>query len=167
MNGLGNGEPATGGQPETGKAADDELISRLRHIAAEADPLPGALIFAARAAFALRDADARIAELVRDSVLDAPVTAMRGGDARMLSFEAGDTVIECEVTAHAGGRDVKGQLSGGAATLVEAQVAGTPPVNVDVRPHGFFSVRGLPSGPFRLRCRMADGATIATSWTSV
>jgi hypothetical protein len=167
VNGPGNGEPTTGGQPETDEAADDELISRLRRIAAEADPLPEALISAARAAFALRDVDARVAELVRDSVLDAPVTAMRGGDTRMLSFEAGDTVIECEVTVHAGGHDVKGQLSGGEAALVEAQVAGTPPVDVDVRPHGFFSVRGLPSGPFRLRCRMANGATIATSWTSV
>jgi hypothetical protein len=167
MNGLGNEGPASDGQPASDEAADDGLISRLRHIAAKADPVPAAVISAARAAFALRDVDALVAELIRDSVLDAPVTAMRGGDARMLSFEAGDTVIECEVTAHAGGRDVKGQLSGGAATLVEAQVANTPPVDVDIRPHGFFSVRGLPSGPFRLRCRMANGATIVTSWTSV
>ena len=165
--GPGHEEPPGGGQPRDGEAADEELIGRLRRLAAAADPVPAALISTARAAFVLRDVDAQVAELVRDSAVDAPVTAMRGGDARMLSFEAGDTVIECEVTAHAGARDVKGQLSGGAATLVEAQVAGTRPVNVHIRPLGFFAVRGLPSGPFRLRCRMADGATIVTSWTSV
>ena len=159
--GRGNREPGSDA------AADDELISRLRRIAAAADPVPPALASAASAVFALRDVDARVAELVRDSLLDAPVTAMRGGDGRMLSFEAGDTVIECEIIARAGTRDVRGQLSGGAAASVQAQVAGAPPVDVDVRPHGFFSVRGLPPGPFRLRCRMTDGPAIATSWTLV
>ena len=158
MTGLGHGEPGSD------EAADDELISQLRRMAAAADPIPAGLTSAARAIFALRDVDTRVAELVRDSVLDVPVTAMRGGDARMLSFEAGDTVIECEIIARAGVRDVRGQLSGSTAASVEAQVAGTPPVDVDIRPHGFFSVRGLPAGPFRLRCRMTDGATIATSW---
>jgi hypothetical protein len=146
---------------------DEELIARLRQVVRLADPVPATLIAAARAAFALRDADARIAELVRDSVLDAPLAAVRGDDVRMLSFEAGGTAIECEVTARADGRDVHGQLSGAAATSVEAQVPSRQPVGADVQPHGFFSVRGLPPGPFRLRCRLTDGATIVTSWLSV
>lgn len=167
--GTGSGDASGTGGPAA-RMSDDDLIDRLRRIVAEADPVPEALLSAARAAFALRDIDARVAELVRDSAVDAPVNAMRaarGEDARMLSFEAGDTVIECEVLVRAGGRDVRGQLSGGAALSVEAQVAGLPAVGAQVAAHGFFSVRGLPRGPFRLRCRMADGATLVTSWTSV
>jgi hypothetical protein len=157
----------------SGDATDDELIARLRRIAAEADPVPQFLLSAARAAFALRDIDARVAELVRDSLVDAPATPVRAGgtargeEPRMLSFEAGSTAIECEVMARAGGRDIRGQLSGAPAATIEAEAAGSPPVSVTVGAHGWFTVRGLPSGPFRLRCRMADGETLVTSWTSV
>ncbi len=167
MTGTGPRDPGGAGAP-----GDDELMERLRRIAATADPVPGAVMAAARAAFGLRDLDAQIAELVRDSAMDAPLTAVRatvarGAEARMLSYEAGGTTIECEVTARAGQRDVSGQLSGGAASAVEAQVPGGPPVSVPVSAHGWFSVRGLPSGPFRLRCRMTNGTRIVTTWTTV
>jgi hypothetical protein len=148
-------------------ASDDELIGRLRRIAAAADPAPASLVSAAKAAFALRDVDARVAELIRDSAVDVPLLVVRGADPRMLSYEADGTAVECEVTTRAGARDITGQLSGAAATSVEAQVAGGQPVVADVRAHGFFTVRGLPPGPFRLRCHLADGATVVTSWTSV
>jgi hypothetical protein len=156
---------------QASEAADDQLIRRLRRIAAQADPVPPALISAAKAAFALRDVDAAVAELVRDSAVDSPAMAVRGHDVRMLSFQAGGTAIECEVTASGGGRDVSGQLSGeawvsGPASVV-AQVAGGQPVSAEVRAHGFFSVRGLPPGPFRLRCQLADGSTVVTSWTTM
>jgi hypothetical protein len=153
--------------------SDDELIARLRRIAAEADPVPPVLLSAARAAFALRDIDARVADLVRDSLVDAPATPVRAGgtargeEARMLSFEVGSTAIECEVMARAGERDIRGQLSGAQASTIEAEVAGCPPVSVTLGAHGWFTVYGLPSGPFRLRCRTADGETLVTSWTSV
>jgi hypothetical protein len=164
---------AGGGGEASSDTADDELIARLRRIAAHADPVPQSLLSAARAAFALRDIDARVAELVRDSLVDAPATPLRAGgtargeEARMLSFEAAGVAIECEVMARSGERDVRGQLSGAQAATVAAEVAGKPPVSVTVGAHGWFSVRGLPPGPFRLRCRLADGATLVTSWTSV
>lgn len=150
--------------------ADEDLIRRLRRIAAEADPVPDSLYMAARAAFALRDTDARVAELVRDSAMDAPLVAVRGprdSDARMLSFEAAHTIIECEITVRDGTRDISGQLSGGTAASVAAEVAGQPPASAEIRAHGFFTIRGLPPGPFRLKCQLADGAAIATSWTAV
>jgi len=172
--GTGLGGTDRGGAGEvSSEAADDELIARLRRIAGQVDPVPQSLLSAARAAFALRDIDARVAELVRDSLVDAPATPVRaagtarGEEARMLSFEAAGTAIECEVMARAGERDIRGQLSGSQAATVAAEVAGRPPVSVSVGAHGWFTVRGLPPGPFRLRCQLADGATLVTSWTSV
>jgi hypothetical protein len=162
---------------------DDDLIRRLRRIAAEADAVPGALLDAARAAFGLRDLDSRVAELVRDTAVDAPATAVRGDGPRLLSFEAGRAVIECEVTARGEQRDLIGQLVGGELArgplpgasaagrrpAMEAQLAGNPSatVAVSVSERGVFTVRGLPAGPFRLRFRLADGSTLVTSWTSV
>ena len=106
-------------QPNDGQsaadAADDELIARLRRVAARADPVPEALLAAASAAFGLRELDVRVAELVRDSAVGASATAVRGLGARMLSFEAADAVIECEVTARGSRRDVIGQLVGAVA----------------------------------------------------
>ncbi len=148
---------------------DDDLIQRLRRIAAEADPVPPALLDAARSAFGMRDLDARVADLVRDSAVDIPATSLRGDGPRLLSFEAGGTVIECEVTTRGDQRDVIGQLIGEATDALEAQVPGNPGAapTVSVSEHGVFAVRGLPAGPFRLRCRLSDGTTLVTSWASV
>jgi hypothetical protein len=149
-------------------AADEQLLADLRRVAARADPVPEALIMAARAAFGLREIDASVAELVRDSAIGASATAVRGPGARMLSFEAADTVIECEVTARGSRRrDVTGQLVGAVAALVQVQVAGARVVDVPVDDFGRFSVGDLPAGPFRLRCSLADGSTALTSWTAV
>jgi len=157
-------------QPTDGRppgAADDELIARLRTVAAQADPVPEALLAAASAAFGLRELDVRVAELVRDSAVGASATAVRGLGARMLSFEAGDAAIECEVTARGSRRDVIGQLVGAVATALQVQVAGARAVDVRVDSRGGFSIAGLPAGPFRLRCALADGSTLMTSWTPV
>lgn len=151
-----------GGQP------DEELLARLRHVAAQADPAPAALLAAARAAFALREAGARVAGLVRDSAVDAPVLAVRGPGARMLSFDAAPATIECEVSPQPDGtREVSGQLAGAVAASVAAQVAGYPPAQAQLGAHGWFTVRGLPPGPLRLRIALAGGGAVVTSWTLV
>jgi hypothetical protein len=149
--------------------SDDDLIQRLRWIAAEADPVPPPLLNAARASFGLRDLDARVADLVRDSAVDTPETSLRGDGPRLLSFEAGGTVVECEVTARGERRDVIGQLIGAAADELRAQVPGNPDAasDVTVSEQGVFTVRGLPAGPFRLRYLLSDGSTLVTSWASV
>jgi hypothetical protein len=147
--------------------SDDELMARLSEVAAVADPVPEALLSAARAAFGLRELDARVAELIRDSAVDVPATAVRGPGPRMLSFESGEVAIECEVTPDAAGRDIFGQLVGGTAPAVDAQVPGQPLVTAAVDADGCFSIRGLPAGPARLRARLTDGTTLITSWAVI
>ena len=151
---------------------DDAFLARLRRIAAEADPVPEIVIQAARWAFGLRELDARLAELVRDSAVDVPANAVRGADQRLLSFEAGDIAVECEITERDTRRDIIGQLVGALAAGIDAEVAGTDvtstqTVTVPVDERGRFSVRDLPAGPVRLRCRLADGTTVVTSWAAV
>jgi hypothetical protein len=147
--------------------SDDELMGRLGGLAAAADPVPEPLLAAARDAFGLRELDARVAELVRDSTFDMPATAVRGPGPRMLSFESGQVAIECEVTPDAARRDIFGQLVGGTASAVDAQVAGQRAVTVPVDADGCFGVHGLPAGPVRLRAHLADGTTLVTSWAVI
>jgi len=147
--------------------SDDELMAWLSELAAVADPVPEPLLSAARDAYGLRDLDARVAELVRDSAVDVPATAVRGPGPRMLSFESGDVAVECEVTPQQSRRDIFGQLVGGTASAVDAQVAGQDAVTVQIDADGCFGVRGLPAGPVRLRCHMADGTTLVTSWAVI
>lgn len=148
---------------------DDELAGWLARAIAHADPVPAQLLDAARAAYGLRDLDARVAELVRDSAVDAPAALVRGDGRRLLSFETGDIVIECEVRRHPARVDVLGQLVGGTATSITAHVAASPrdPVQVPVDQDGQFSIHGLPDGVLRLGCQLTDGTVIVTSWTPV
>ena len=79
---------------------DTALLLRLGAIAAEVDPVPDLVLEAGRAAFLLRRLDAELAELVADSATDR--AGVRGGDDRLLSFEAGETSLELQVTARSG-----------------------------------------------------------------
>ena len=51
-------------------SAEDAFEARLRRISGEAEPVPEHVLEAGRAAFALRDLDAELAELVADSAVD-------------------------------------------------------------------------------------------------
>ena len=162
-------EPEAGGEPEVGaepEAGDDGLVARLRLIAGQLDPVPDLVSQAARSAFGLRDLDARLAELVHDSAVDAPATAVRGPGPRVLSFETDGVVVECEVTARESRRDITGQLVGGYASQVEARVPGAAAVTAPVDDLGWFSIHDLPAGLVQLRCRLAGGAAIVTSWAA-
>jgi hypothetical protein len=155
------------GPAQPGNPSDDELLAELRDIAAETDPVPEPLLDAARMAFELRDLDAMLAELVHDSAVDAPAMAIRGGGAeRILSFAVRALAVECQVTARGSRRDLLGQLVGGRAEEMDVQVTGSV-TTVPVNDAGRFSVRGLPAGPFRLRCRLADGTGLVTSWAAL
>ena len=153
---------------------DNELAGWLASVVAHADPVPGPLLAAARAAYGLRDLDARVAELVRDSAVDAPAALVRGDGRRLLSFETGELAIECEVRRQPARVDVLGQVVGASATSVTAtsitaQGAAAPgePVQVPVDGQGRFSIRGLPAGVLRLGARLADGTVVVTSWIPV
>ncbi len=155
------------GPAQPDNPSDEELLAQLRDIAAETDPVPELLLDAARSAFELRDLDAMLAELVHDSALDAAVMAIRGGGAeRILSFVVRELAVECQITSRGSRRDLLGQLVGGRAEQMDVQATGAV-TTVPVDDSGRFSARDLPAGPFRLRCRLADGTGLMTSWAAL
>jgi hypothetical protein len=148
--------------------ADDELEGLLRDLATQHDAVPGHVTAAAKAAWELRDLDARLATLVADSWRDQPAIATRDslGTLRMLTFTSDGASIEVdvEVDAVTGTRRVRGFVTGADGDLVieRGRTRITVPL-VD----GQFDVDGLEPGPARLSVLDGAGTRIVTTWVSL
>jgi hypothetical protein len=145
--------------------ADAALLALLQRVTDQVDPVPELSYDLARATFGLRDLDSQLAALMHDSALEAGDLVRRGGDAdvRLLSYEAGDLMVELLVSASGANRIILGEVTGGEVERIAVQTDG-PGVEVQPDERGRFRLADLPAGPFRLRLLMADGRTITTSW---
>src|SRR4051812_49598386 len=72
--------------------SDEQLLQELRNVL-PADPVPPAVVAAARATFTWRSVDDELAALLSDSA-DLALTGVRGSGDRRLAFEAPQLVIE-------------------------------------------------------------------------
>lgn len=142
--------------------ADTVLEEELRQAAAVLDPVPPHLLQTALEAFALRDLDARVAELTFDSLTDAVPVRGAADVPRMLTFTAGGVTVDVELT----GEGLMGQVLPPQPARVE--VLGGPrtaaPLTADDMGRFFSDVR--PAGPFALRLA-AGGETVVTPWLRV
>jgi hypothetical protein len=122
----------------------DELLARLKAIAARVDPVPPHVLAAARASATWQTIDAELAMLVYDSVVDGELVGVRGGGARQLTFESAEASLEVEVAA--GPRRLNGQLVPPREADIEVRhPGGSFTVRSDVLGH--FKVDILPAGP--------------------
>lgn len=142
---------------------DDELVERLRRLAAAVEPVPEAVTEAARAAFLTRRLDEEIAMLLRDSALSA--SAVRGTEPgpRLLSYEVGDVSLELELELVGRFLTLRG-LALGTVGDAEVDAGATGPHVGVVDDHGWFTVEALPPGPLRVRVHTAAGAVVTTGW---
>jgi hypothetical protein len=155
-------------RPEPDLSEDADLLAVLHGIWDEVDPVPAHVLEAARGAFAWRDIDAELAELVLDSRLtEAGVRSAEGP--RLLTFEAPGLTIEVEVGVTAGGRNLVGQLVPPGPAAVTIRCNG-PDRTLEADDLGRFSAVDVPAGPVSLLCRRAGTdatADLATSWVTI
>ena len=146
---------------------DRALLAEVEAAVAEHDPVPHALIDAAKASFIWRTIDAELAELADDSLLAAG-GVRSGGGPRMLTFEAGSTAVVVQV------------LDAGDLRLLTGQLVAPQPAQVEVRWQGGrrevladdlgrFTVDDVPAGPVSLACRFPgdDRPPLVTAWVTV
>ncbi|HLY82124.1 MAG TPA: hypothetical protein VKQ71_04020 [Acidimicrobiales bacterium] len=143
----------------------EQLLGELRELGRAADPVPPAVLFAAKGSLAWRRIDADLAELTSDSLLDDALAGLRSGDvARLVTFEAEDVSVEMEITATGDSRQLIGQLiPPQTGSVVVRSEHGT--VDADADALGRFRLLHLVPGPASLRCRLDEsGRVVETGW---
>ena len=153
-------------EPET-----DPTFATLRSVVDRADPVPPAVIAAAKASFTWRTIDSELAELVTDSANSLSVGAgagVRGESApRLLTFEASGLSVEVEVAESGTSRHLVGQLvpMPAAEVVVRWHTGSTSTTADDL---GRFVVSDVPAGLVSLAVRRSkDASPVVTSWVSV
>ncbi|KES09042.1 hypothetical protein BU52_03055 [Streptomyces toyocaensis] len=138
------------------------LEEELRQAAAVLDPLPPALLQSAVDAYALHDLDARVAELTFDSLVDALPVRGATDAPRLLTFTAGEVMLDVEVTE----QGLIGQVLPPGPVRVELLGGPQPAAALTADDMGRFTAGTAPSGPFALRLRTGDDVVV-TEWLRV
>jgi hypothetical protein len=139
---------------------DDQLLVHLGLALDELDPVPVDALATAKAALELSRADAELAELVFDSLLDAAQVAMRHDmvEGRSLEYVVRGHRLAIELSEDA----VLGHLDPAQPARVELEsTAGRRSADVDE--HGRFAFTGV-RGLLRLHVVVGDGAPVVTPW---
>lgn len=148
---------------ESGLSRNEKmLIAGLRQGLAASDPVPPDVTDFAKAAFEWRDIDARLAELEFDSIgEDLPAGVRSSTTARMISFQAGQWMLDIEYD-EASGR-LMGAISPETAYTVDLHTSGAFFTSRSDEA-GRFEAEDVASGPLSLVLRMDDGQVIKTQW---
>jgi len=143
---------------------DEALIEELRAAVASSGAVSEQSRDAARAAFAWRDVDRELEELLslaHDSSVaeDVLVRGPAGTGTRALAFEGADVGLEVELTGSA----LVGQVLPGRSCRVVVRSAAGASAAVDVDEDGFFTMIDVPQGTVRFEVALGDTG-YATEW---
>lgn len=141
---------------------DETILAALRDGLRKIDPVPADVTAFAQAAFTWRDIDAELAELDFDSIdEDVPAGVRSSTTARMMSFQAGQWMIDIEYDENSG--RLMGAISPEAAYRVDLHTAGAF-FTTESDEIGRFTADGVVPGPLGLVLRFADGVVVKTQW---
>ncbi len=149
-------------------ADDEQLLAWLGALAAVVDPEPVELRELGRAAFTVRRIDAELAELVSDSALLGGLVRSAGSGPRLLSFAAGDLVIELQVDEAPAGLGALGVIDGleqpvPADARVDLETADARVLSSPLDELGRFGFTTVPAGLVRARV-VAGELDVTTAW---
>jgi hypothetical protein len=142
------------------------LLADLDALYRNDDPVPDAVLAAARGAFAWLDFDSELAKLLDEESL-AGRAVRATGDQHLLTFEAEHLTFVVESTELADGRKLVGQVMPAGPREVWLESAGGERAATEVDELGRFSLPQLPAGPARLRCELPDGTRVVTEWGAI
>ncbi len=143
---------------------DDQLLSLLARALDAADPVPDAVLDAAKGAYTWRTIDAELAALVFDSAAEDLVGVRSEQPTRQLTFSTPGVEIELAVVSETE-RRIVGQL----VPPQEAKIvlhSGDEERSIETDSLGRFTFDDVPAGAIRLTCTPGggEGAVIQTEW---
>ncbi|HEX4661397.1 MAG TPA: hypothetical protein VH307_28715 [Streptosporangiaceae bacterium] len=145
---------------------DEELLAALREALRARESVPPEFVEAAKNAFAWHNIDAELAQLTYDSSRDSdyePSVRAEAASIRALTFTSAHLTIELEVTRDS----LLGQIIPAQAGVIKIQLRDAAETEFPADEIGCFSVRPIPVGPFRVRCRTAAGIDALTGWITL
>lgn len=144
---------------------DEQLLADLAAAIDAADPVPDAVLEAAKVSYTWRTVDAELAELVFDSAVEE-LAGVRSGEesTRQITFRAPGVEIEVAVMSE-GARRIIGQLVPPQQAEIELRF-GTETRTVNSDNLGRFTFHEVPVGPISLRCLLGgdDATVVQTDW---
>jgi len=146
--------------------SDDELLAALGEAMEARQAVPSWFVETGKNAFAWHDIDAELARLTYDSRTDRERSAAvrsETASVRSLTFTSAHLTVELEVA----GSSLLGQIIPPQAGTVETHTRAGATTTTEVDEIGCFAVDPIPAGPFRLRCRTADGTDVLTGWITI
>jgi hypothetical protein len=145
---------------------DDDLLAALREALRVREAVPPEFVEAAKNAFAWHNVDSELARLTYDSSRDPEYQPSLRGEAasiRALTFTSAHLTIEVEVTRGS----LLGQIIPAQAGVITVQPRDGAEAELPADEIGCFSIRPVPVGPFRLRCRAVAGTDAQTGWITL
>lgn len=147
------------------------LLGELSGHFARTDPVPADVLAAAYAAIELRDLDAQLAQLLRDTALDddKELAGVRGAVAtRSLTFAMGqERFVEVDVEMAGELRVLTGYVVPATGGTITVEHTAGGPLHGAIDDGGRFAVEGVPGGPVRLRIAIDGAAAIVTEWLTL
>jgi hypothetical protein len=140
---------------------DEALLAALGEALSADDDVPDSFREAASAAYAWHDIDAELAALIYDSARaehEPALTRAEPAALRALTFAARQLSVELHLSDGA----LSGQVIPPQAGEVEVHTARGEAGAVPIDEVGYFRLTAVPTGPFRLHIRTADGASVLT-----
>jgi hypothetical protein len=145
---------------------DEQLLGALRESLVASREVSPEAIAAARSAYAWRNFDTELAQLIYDSSRDWELAVSRQPETatvRAFTFVSAQLTIELE----ASDGSLLGQVVPVQRGTVEVQASTGEVTTVAVDGLGCFTVRPLPAAPFRLHCRTVDGSDMLTGLIAI
>lgn len=144
--------------------SDDQLLELLDAALDAADPVPEALLEAARAAFTWRTIDEELASLVFDSAAEELAGVRSVDTARQLTFSTRGVEIELVVLSETTRRIVGQLVPPRTAEIVLHHESGERRSRSDDL--GRFTIDAVPVGSVRLSFTL-EGTVVHTEWTII
>jgi hypothetical protein len=153
------------------EAVDDQgLLTRLGAIAQTVDGPPDLAYELGRAAFAWRNIDSELAQLVADSARESALVRSATSDIRLLSFATEALTIEVEVSVRQGQRSLLGQLLPEPPApdwQVTVETDAGPPASATIDQLGRFEISDVAGDRLRLRIEAPGATPVTTVWVSL
>ena len=147
---------------------DEQLLAALRESMRARQAVPDEFVEMGKSAYTWHNIDAELAQLTYDSGREqhrdvAASVRSETASIRALTFTSARLSLELEVTESS----LLGQIIPPRAGTIEAQTRAGATTTAPVDEIGCFAVNPIPASPFRLRCRIADGADVLTGWITL